>query len=44
MYSNDEKTDMIPIYGGYNKMLLPLRVYTDNRQFPKKSSFFHNFI
>jgi hypothetical protein len=26
------------------KMLLPLRVYADNKRFPKNSSFFHNFI
>jgi hypothetical protein len=26
------------------KMLLALRVYADNKYFPKNSSFFHNFI
>jgi hypothetical protein len=26
------------------KMLLPLRVYANNKHFPKNSSFFHNFI
>jgi hypothetical protein len=33
------------IYGECNKnLLLPLRVYADNKHFPKNSSFFHNFI
>jgi hypothetical protein len=36
MYSNDEKTDIILIYDKCNK--------TDNKHFPKNSSFFHNFI
>jgi hypothetical protein len=41
MYSNDEKTDMILIYGEYNKMLLPLGVYAGNKHFPKNSLVFH---
>jgi hypothetical protein len=43
MYSNDEKTDMILIYDKYNNAS-PLRVYADNKHFPKNTSFFHNFI
>jgi hypothetical protein len=35
---NDEKTDMILIYGECNKMLLPLRIYVDI--FPKSLCFF----
>jgi hypothetical protein len=41
MYLNDEKTDMILIYGECNKNA---SVYVDNKRFPKNSSFFHNFI
>jgi hypothetical protein len=38
MYSNGEKTDMANVIN----MLLPLRVYADNKQFPKNdSSQFH---
>jgi hypothetical protein len=36
MYSNDEKTDMILIYGDVIKKLLPSRVYADNKHFPQK--------
>jgi hypothetical protein len=42
MYSSDEKADMILIYDECNKNAL--RVYADNKRFPKNSSFFHNFI
>jgi hypothetical protein len=45
MYSNDEKTDMSLIYSECNKnALVSLRVYADNKHFPKNSSFFYNFI
>jgi hypothetical protein len=38
-------TDMSLIYTKCNKnALVSLRVYGDNKYFPKNSSFFHNFI
>jgi hypothetical protein len=44
MYWNDEKIDMSLIYTKCNKnALVSLRVYGDNKHFPKNSSFFHNF-
>jgi hypothetical protein len=42
MYSKDEKRNMS--YGECNKNASPLRVYANNKHFPKNDSFFQNFI
>jgi hypothetical protein len=44
MYWNDEKIDMILVYGECDKNACAVGVYSENNHFPKNSSFFHNFI